>query len=657
MNDKRQTPHQLADKIALSYRQYPTPMAPSAPRKFPRSWDALTPPLADFILEAVASMGFKELTPVQAATLPLFRGNKDVVVEAVTGSGKTLAYLIPVIDRLLRREDVIKRHHVGAVIVSPTRELATQIHSVLTSLISFHAPSAGLVPFLKGDEKRPETAVPVLVSQLLVGGTVKAAQDLSAFLRTSPNILVGTPGRLAELLSSPHVHTPQSSFEVLVLDEADRLLDQGFQNELQRILGFLPKQRRTGLFSASVSDAVGELVRAGLRNPQRVAVTVKRLTDGGIVEDMKTPASLQMSYLTVPASQKWPALIQFLNKVKPTPLRTIIFVSSCFAVKYFHAVIASLLPKGVSLIPLHGKQEPQVRERCFDRFVGSSSPAVLLTTDVAARGLDIPQVDVVFQFDPPSDPKTFLHRAGRAGRAGRRGLAVALLLSGREQDYVGFLEVRKTPITPLENPVIDVSKEEVSAFASAVRKQALADREVLMLSQRAFVSWARSYIEHKATSIFRITDIDWVDMAEGWGLLSLPKMPELKGSGIDRGLGLGIDLNSVQFKDKTKEKQRQIEMAEAEEAKRSGGAAAAVAAVAAKKKKNEAWSGRQGQEDVRVARREKKKRKRDAERTSKMTDEEKQKQRELEELLGEVRKKTKQDALHDDDAEFGGFDD
>lgn len=189
-------------------------------------------------------------------------------------------------------------------------------------------------PFLKGDEKRPGAAVPVLVPQLLVGGTVKVAQDLSTFLRTSPNILIGTPGRLAELLSSSHVHTPQSSFEVLVLDEADRLLDQGFQNELQRILGFLPKQRRTGLFSASVSDAVGELVRAGLRNPQRVAVTVKRLTDGGIIEDRKTPASLQMSYLTVPASQKWPALIQFLRKVEPTPLRTIVFVSSCFAVKY-----------------------------------------------------------------------------------------------------------------------------------------------------------------------------------------------------------------------------------------------------------------------------------------------------------------------------------
>ncbi|KAH8842641.1 hypothetical protein MCOR27_000131 [Pyricularia oryzae] len=636
-------------------------MAPEkAPQKFSRSWDALTPPLADFILEAVASMGFNELTPVQAATLPLFRGNKDVVVEAVTGSGKTLAYLIPIIDKILRRDDVLKRHHVGAIIVSPTRELATQIHSVLSSLISFHAPSAEFSSFLKGDEKRPDTIVPVLIPQLLVGGTVKVAQDLSTFLRLSPNILVGTPGRLSELLSSPYVHTPQSSFEVLVLDEADRLLDQGFQKELQRILGFLPKQRRTGLFSASVSDAVGELVRAGLRNPQRIAVTVKRLTDGGVIEDRKTPASLQMSYLSVPASQKWPALIQFLRKVEPTPLRTIIFVSSCFAVKYFHAVIASLLPKDVSLIPLHGKQEPQVREKCFDRFVGSSSPSILLTTDVAARGLDIPQVDVVFQFDPPSDPKTFVHRAGRAGRAGRRGLAVALLLPGREQDYVGFLEVRKTPITPLTNPEIKVSDEEVKLFAAQVRKQATADREVFQLSQRAFVSWARSYIEHKATSIFRITDVDWLDTAQGWGLVTLPKMPELKGSGIDRSLGHGIDIESIPFKDKAKEKKRQEELAQAEEDRKNGVLSAKAAALAAKRKKNEAWSGRQGQEDTRTERRERKQRKREAVKVSKMTDEEKAEQKRLEDMIAEVRRRNQEAAAlaskDGGDDGFEGFD-
>ena len=128
---------------------------------------------------------------------------------------------------------------------------------------------------------------PKIVAQLLVGGDTSTSQDLSNFLKNSPSLLVATPGRLLELLSSPHVKCPQSSFEVLVLDEADRLLDLGFREDLQKILGKLPKQRRTGLFSASVSEAVGEIVRVGLRNPVKIAVKVKGVNGG---QDRRTPS-------------------------------------------------------------------------------------------------------------------------------------------------------------------------------------------------------------------------------------------------------------------------------------------------------------------------------------------------------------------------------
>lgn len=139
----------------------------------------------------------------------------------------------------------------------------------------------------------PETTPPIntnalkIVPQLLLGGTTTPAQDLSHFLKQSPNLLISTPGRLLELLSSPHVHCPQSSFEVLVMDEADRLLDLGFKEDLQKILQRLPKQRRTGLFSASISEAVDQLVRVGLRNPVRIAVKVKSASGA---EDGRTPA-------------------------------------------------------------------------------------------------------------------------------------------------------------------------------------------------------------------------------------------------------------------------------------------------------------------------------------------------------------------------------
>ena len=131
------------------------------------------------------------------------------------------------------------------------------------------------------------STVSKVIPQLLLGGTTSPAEDLSTFLKRSPNVLVATPGRLLELLSSPHVHCPQSSFEMLVLDEADRLLDLGFKEDLQKILGRLPKQRRTGLFSASVSEAVDQIIRVGLRNP--VKVTVKVRSASGI-EEKRTPA-------------------------------------------------------------------------------------------------------------------------------------------------------------------------------------------------------------------------------------------------------------------------------------------------------------------------------------------------------------------------------
>lgn len=256
-------------------------------KKDPRAWDALTPALADWILDAINSNGWgARMTPVQAATIPLFRKNVDVVVEAVTGSGKTLSYLIPVIDKILRADDALKPHHVSAIIVSPTRELANQIYDVLTNqILPFHPPSADILPLLKDDqEKRTLTKEPVVVPQLLIAGLTKPRADLSFFVRKSPNLIIATPGRLAELLSSPLVKT--SNLEVLVMDEADRLLDLGFKPQLNTILGLLPKQRRTGLFSASMSEAVSELIRAGLRNPQRIAVTVKSLKDGSIIEEV-----------------------------------------------------------------------------------------------------------------------------------------------------------------------------------------------------------------------------------------------------------------------------------------------------------------------------------------------------------------------------------
>ncbi|KAI0517419.1 ATP-dependent rRNA helicase SPB4 [Xylaria bambusicola] len=629
------------------------PSETKTPKSDPRAWSSLGFP--DWSQDAVSAMGFARATPVQASVWPLMgTGHKDVVVEAVTGSGKTLAFLIPLVHRILRLEEPTKKHHIAGIVIAPTRELAIQIHKTLTDLVAFHPVSAEVAPYLSSDEeKRPSTSSPAIVPQLLSGGrgsSISPAQDLSFFLKHSPNVIISTPGRLNDFLSSPHVHCPQSSFEMLVLDEADRLLDLGFKADLQGILSRLPKQRRTGLFSASVGEAVSEIIRVGLRNPVKISVRVKTKS-GDVIEERKTPASLQMTYLLTESHKKLPSVVRLLQHLEPRPLRSIIFLSTCAAVDYFSHILPALLPEGFQLNILHGKQEAKVREKGVSRFLNATSPSILLTTDVAARGLDFPAVDFVLQIDPPTDPKTFLHRCGRAGRAGRRGLSV-VLIQPNESDYVTFLDVRKTPITPFAQFDVEVSDSDANQMTTRIRNMAKKDRALYDKAQKAFVSWVRSYSKHTASSIFRIGDLDWAALGNGWGLLRLPKMPEARHFKGDRSLGCDIDWDTFAYQNKTRENQR-LEALNAE----APSAADAEAHQAKRKRNAEAWSGKQEQEETRVARRDKRQRKREAERREKMTDEEKARDMDLVQLLAAVRKKNQERLAENAQSETNGGDD
>ncbi|KAL8724587.1 MAG: hypothetical protein Q9166_007863 [cf. Caloplaca sp. 2 TL-2023] len=492
---------------------------------------------------------------------------------------------------------------------------------------------------------------PKVISQLLVGGDITTAQDLSHFLHHSPNLLISTPGRLLELLSSPHVHCPQSSFEVLVLDEADRLLDLGFKEDLQKILIRLPKQRRTGLFSASVSEAVDQIIRVGLRNPVKIIVKVKGLHNA---EDQRTPASLSMKYIVCRGSHKLPTLAKILESINPTPNKSIIYLSTCAAVDYFQHILPAILPsiegQRFTLVPLHGKHPPKVRQKNFTAFSNSTSPSILLTTDVAARGLDIPQVDLVIQIDPPSDPKVFLHRCGRAGRAGRKGLSVIFLQPGREEDYIDFLQVRKTPVSTLDVPLREVSDIEASEASRKMREVVLTDRALHDKAQRGFVSWVKAYSKHQASSIFRISDLDWTDLGQAWALLKLPKMPELKKWEGDRSLGITINFDTYPYKDKKREEMR----LEAVQQHPNGVRPDPSANDRSKKAGKRAWSQKLEAKDERERRREKKRTKREAEKWEKMTPAEQEKHRELEEMIETVKRKRVEEA---ELGEFHGFDD
>lgn len=534
-----------------------------------KEWSELSPPLTNWLNDAISSFGFTEMTPVQASVIPLFRGNKDVVVEAVTGSGKTFAFLIPIIERILSLNGDVKTGHTNVIVVVPTRELAEQIDKVLHSILEF-AP-----------EKK------TIRSQLVVGGGNPTHVDHKIYMARKPHILISTPGRLLELITQQGV--VMKSLEVLTLDEADRLLDLGFQTALSKILSLLPKQKRVGLFSATMTERISDIVRVGLRNPVKVVVSSGKNT--------KTPKSLEINYCTVEPRYKLPYL---LNQVEiGESHKSIVYFPSCNAVTYFYSLIQHLLTQRgtkdkVAIYTLHGKLANGPRHKTLVNFTENTGRSVLFATDVAARGLDIPEVDYVLQLNPPNDPAMFNHRAGRAGRAGRKGLCTVLLHPGREENYVDFLKVRKVQMQPTEMPVFE--EGEVDEIEKEIRKWMLSDRANHDNAVRSFTAFVRFYNAHTATSIFRISDLDLKQLgAAGYYLLRLPKMPELKGiADEDTYIGEKVDMDNYKYTDKQREKSR---LEELEKAKHK---------VKKDKTKNIAWSAKTERKEISQERKSKK---------------------------------------------------
>ncbi len=239
----------------------------------------------------------------------------------------------------------------------------------------------------------------------------------------------------------------------------------------------------------------------------------------------------------------------------------------------------------------------------------------------------------------------------RSGRAGRKGLSVVFLQPGREEDYISFLEVRKTPITPLTTSDLDVTDEDARVATKAVRQTVLSDRALNDKAKRGFVSWVKSYSKHQASSIFRIADLDWEDLGNAWGLLKLPKMPELKKWEGDKSLGVDMDWNAYAYKDKKREDVRKQAMVENNEVSFTPDTAPPRRE---KKQLKRAWSDKLDARDEREMRRNKKRTKRDLEKWEKMTPAEREQKRELERMIDEVKaRKAEEDKLET----FEGFDD
>ncbi|KAI8853617.1 P-loop containing nucleoside triphosphate hydrolase protein, partial [Chytridium lagenaria] len=434
-------------------------------------WSKISPPLSSPVLESITNLQFQESTPVQEAAIPHFLSNKDVVVQAETGSGKTLAFVIPVIEILLRRKSPLKKNQVGAIIITPTRELAMQISECLSLFVKNANES------MEGKED----CLPF--SQcLLIGGT-KSVKDIASLKTNGGNILIATPGRLEDIICRKRLLDVRE-LEVLILDEADRLLDLGFEKSLSNIIRSLPKQRRTGLFSATMNDAMGSLIRLGLRNPLKISY--------------ETPATLRALYKVLPLEQK---LADFLGNV--TSLngeKILVYFATCALVDFYFAVLSQgELSKYLhthDVFAFHGKMDGKKREELYAKFK-ESPKAVLLTTDVFSRGLDIPDVDWVIQFDPPQDPRTFTHRCGRTARAGKSGSAL-LYVTEVEEPFIDFLRIQNSMALELVTEVTDVNLETLTAsINSSLQSLCATSEESFFLAKKACVSWIRYYQEHQ----------------------------------------------------------------------------------------------------------------------------------------------------------------
>ncbi|XP_034048188.1 ATP-dependent RNA helicase DDX55 [Thalassophryne amazonica] len=515
------------------------------------TWDSLPVKLNDGILETLHKLKFTHMTPVQSACIPLFMSNKDVAAEAVTGSGKTLAFVIPIIEILLKREEKLKKMQVGALVITPTRELALQISEVMEQFIQ---------------------TFPQFTQILLIGGS-NPIEDVEKFKFHGANIVIATPGRLEDMFRRKadglDLASSVKTLEVLVLDEADRLLDMGFEASLNTILGYLPKQRRTGLFSATQTQELEKLVRAGLRNPVRITVKEKGVA---ATATQKTPARLSNYYTICKSEDKFNNLVAFLRQHKHE--KHLVFFSTCACVEYYGRALETLVKK-VTVHCIHGKMKTK-RNKIFADFRNMKS-GILVCTDVMARGIDIPDVNWVLQYDPPSNASAFVHRCGRTARIGNYGNALVFLLP-MEESYINFLSInQKCPLQkmPLISDVVDVLPK--------VKAMALDDRAVFERGMRAFVSYVQAYAKHECSLIFRIKDLDFAALARGFALLRLPKMPELKGKTFLEFSETAVNTDTIRYKDKNREKQRQKMLAELKEK---------AGTLPAKKNfmKNKAWS-------------------------------------------------------------------
>jgi superfamily II DNA/RNA helicase len=381
--------------------------------------------LADALMRALKDENYHTPTPIQAQTVPTAMSGRDVIGIAQTGTGKTAAFALPILHQLLQNRTKPQPKTTRVLVLSPTRELSGQI------LDSFNA---------YGRHIR-------LTSALAIGGVPMGRQVRS--IMPGIEVLVATPGRLLDLVQSNGLKLNQVEF--LVLDEADRMLDMGFINDIRKIVAKLPAKRQTLFFSATMPKDIAELADAMLRDPARVAVTpvastVERITQRVIQVDHSAKPTL---------------LAQLLKE--ETVNRALVFTRTKHGAD---KVVKGLERAGIPAEAIHGNKSQNHRERTLAAF-RSGQIRTLVATDIAARGIDVDGVSHVVNFDLPNVPETYVHRIGRTARAGAEGIAISLVAGGEELGFLRDIERLIRIVLPREDRRTPGHREAAPAPAAA----------------------------------------------------------------------------------------------------------------------------------------------------------------------------------------------
>eukprot|EP00934_Nitzschia_sp_Nitz4_P008794 Nitzschia sp. Nitz4//scaffold284_size24204//12754//14943//NITZ4_008417-RA/size24204-processed-gene-0.9-mRNA-1//-1//CDS//3329545691//8784//frame0 len=449
-------------------------------------------PLSKATLTGLEANAYTTMTAIQSASIPHALAGRDILGAGKTGSGKTLSFLVPTLEALYR-QGWSPQDGVGAIVLSPTRELAGQTYAVLRKIGKFHGFSAGLLIGGRNRDRRAEQNNDFFLEQQSIPTT---------------NILICTPGRLLQHLEqTPYFNV--DGLQLLILDEADRILDMGFRDQLVRILDYLPTQRQTLLFSATQTKDVKQLATLSIN---RKNVEYLGVHDD---EDTATPDKLQQSYVLVPIEHKLNCIYSFLKS--HLKCKTIIFMASCSQVRHAWDLFCRLRP-GLSVLALHGKLSQTKRLQVYDKFANTPH-SVLFATDVASRGLDFPAVDWVLQADAPEDAAMYIHRVGRTARFRNKGQALMLLDPVEEQC------VRKWQMkTPLQKKSINPTKTVlVTQRAAALVAE---HTSVHQLAKKAFLSYIRSLalLPQEAWPDLKIRDMNLSSHAASLGLATMPNL-------------------------------------------------------------------------------------------------------------------------------------